>query len=42
MNPQNNFSKELFQKNLEIMHHLIKATGKNADKKHIPGVLNSP
>lgn len=30
------------QKNLEIMHHLIKATAKNADKKHIPGVYISP
>jgi hypothetical protein len=42
MNPQNNFLKELFPKKLEIMLHLIKATGKNADKKHMPGELNSP
>jgi hypothetical protein len=30
------------QKNFEIMHHLIKATGKNADKKYRPGAQNSP
>ena len=42
MNPKNNFSTELYPKNLEIMLHLIKATEKNADKKHMPGVLNSP
>lgn len=38
MIPTNNLSTELIPKNIEIMHHLIKATGKNADKKHIPGV----
>jgi hypothetical protein len=37
INSTNNLSTELIPKNLEIMHHLIKATGENADKKHIPG-----
>jgi len=42
INLTNNLSTELVPKNFEIMHHLIKATGKNADKKYIPGAQNSP
>ena len=38
MIPTNYLSTGLIPKNIEIMHNLIKAIEKNADKKHIPGV----